>query len=164
MEGNADIIPLRNLEAGKAAILESALDCIVSIDGAGLVVEWNPAAEKTFGWPRDEAVGRLLADLIVPPKLCESHLHIVGEMIVNALERRRAEAELRAGQERFRAVVENSTDALLIHDAAGRIVQANQRACNSLGYTCDELLALNIADGRCPARRERSWTRRGLLR
>jgi PAS domain S-box-containing protein len=53
--------------AWERAILDSALDCIISIDTAGRVVEWNRAAERTFGWRRDEVVGASLRDLIVPP-------------------------------------------------------------------------------------------------
>lgn len=58
---------LRESEARKTAILETALDCVISIDHSGKVVEFNPAAERTFGYPRAEAVGRDMADLIVPP-------------------------------------------------------------------------------------------------
>ncbi len=55
------------------ALLETALDCIVSMDGAGIVLEWNPAAERTFGYTREAAVGRELAELIIPPALRERH-------------------------------------------------------------------------------------------
>jgi PAS domain S-box-containing protein len=61
------------LEAINRAILESALDCIVTIDAAGIVREFNPAAERVFGFRRAEAVGRELAELIVPPNLRERH-------------------------------------------------------------------------------------------
>jgi len=64
---------LRASEALKATILRSALDCIITIDQAGKVLEWNPASEVTFGYRRDEAMGRDLADLIVPPALREAH-------------------------------------------------------------------------------------------
>jgi two-component system sensor histidine kinase/response regulator len=53
--------------AWERAILNSALDCIISIDPTGHIVEWNRAAERTFGWRRDEVVGASLRDLIVPP-------------------------------------------------------------------------------------------------
>ena len=49
---------LRRSEARKTAILDSALDCIVTIDHEGRITEFNPAAERTFGYRRDEAVGR----------------------------------------------------------------------------------------------------------
>lgn len=55
------------------AILNSALDCIIVIGQDGRVREWNPAAEKLFGYRRDEAIGRELAELIIPPELQASH-------------------------------------------------------------------------------------------
>ncbi|MEY2538517.1 MAG: hypothetical protein QOG67_2257 [Verrucomicrobiota bacterium] len=55
------------------AILDSALDCIVTMDDQGRIVEFNPAAEKTFGYKQDEAVGQQLADLIIPPAQREKH-------------------------------------------------------------------------------------------
>lgn len=63
----------RDSEAQTLAILETALDCIISMDHAGRVVEWNPAAEKTFGFTRTEAIGREMAELIIPPALREAH-------------------------------------------------------------------------------------------
>jgi PAS domain S-box-containing protein len=60
---------LRESEARKAAVLENALDCIITIDHEGKVIEFNPAAERTFGYRREQAVGRELADLIIPPSL-----------------------------------------------------------------------------------------------
>src|SRR5688572_27883658 len=59
---------LRRSEARKATILDSALDCIVSIDREGRITEFNPAAERTFGYRRDEVLGRQLADIIIPDR------------------------------------------------------------------------------------------------
>ena len=56
-----------------AALTASALDCIVAIDEAGRIVEFNPAAERVFGYRRAEALGRQIADLIVPPALRARH-------------------------------------------------------------------------------------------
>jgi PAS domain S-box-containing protein len=64
---------LKRSEARKAAILDSALDCIVTIDCEGCITEFNPAAERTFGYRRDEVVGKPLADVIIPPSLREKH-------------------------------------------------------------------------------------------
>jgi len=64
---------LRRSEARKAAILRAALDCIITIDDEGRVIDFNPAAERTFGYQFGEAVGQPLADLIVPPDLREQH-------------------------------------------------------------------------------------------
>jgi PAS domain S-box-containing protein len=52
-------------EARKDAILRTALDCIVSMDARGCIVEWNPAAERTFDCPREEALGRVLSELVI---------------------------------------------------------------------------------------------------
>jgi PAS domain S-box-containing protein len=64
---------LRRSEARKTAILDSALDCIVTIDHKACITEFNPAAERTFGYRRDEVVGKRLADVIIPPSLREEH-------------------------------------------------------------------------------------------
>jgi PAS domain S-box-containing protein len=55
-------------DARREAMLEAALDCIVTMDASGCVVDLNTAAERTFGYSRDEARGRRLGDLIVPPE------------------------------------------------------------------------------------------------
>jgi PAS domain S-box-containing protein len=64
---------LRQSEESMRSILESALDCVITMDHQGRVMEFNPAAETTFGYRRDEAVGQLLSDLIIPPPLRERH-------------------------------------------------------------------------------------------
>ena len=53
----------------KAAMLDWALDCVVALDDRGLILEFNRAAERTFGHTADEAVGTELAELIAPPDL-----------------------------------------------------------------------------------------------
>ncbi len=63
----------RTSEARKSAILDTALDCIITMDQNGNIVDFNPAAEKTFGWLREQVVGRDLADFIIPPSLRERH-------------------------------------------------------------------------------------------
>ena len=64
---------LKHSEARKAAILESALDCILTIDHEGCITEFNPAAEHTFGYRRDEVLGMPLANVIIPLSLREKH-------------------------------------------------------------------------------------------
>jgi PAS domain S-box-containing protein len=64
---------VRASEVRKSAIVETALDCIITMDHAGKVVEFNPAAERTFGYSREQVIGRELADLIIPPSLRERH-------------------------------------------------------------------------------------------
>ncbi|MHA3775511.1 PAS domain S-box protein [Verrucomicrobiota bacterium sgz303538] len=64
---------LRKSEMRKAAILQSALDCIISFDLDGRIIEFNPAAERAFGIPQADAVGRDVVDLIAPGQLTETH-------------------------------------------------------------------------------------------
>ena len=64
---------LRASEARKSAIMSSALDAIITIDREGVMVEFNAAAERMFGFRREEAVGREMAALIIPPALRERH-------------------------------------------------------------------------------------------
>jgi PAS domain S-box-containing protein len=64
---------VRESEARKRAILEAALDCIITIDHEGKIVEFNPAAEKTFGYTRAETIGKEMAALIIPPSLRDRH-------------------------------------------------------------------------------------------
>ena len=64
---------LRQSEMRKAAVLDSVLDCIVTMDADGMVIEFNAAAERTFGYTKAEAIGRALADLIIPPPLRAAH-------------------------------------------------------------------------------------------
>lgn len=55
------------------ATLQGALDCIVTIDDESRIIEFNPAAERTFGYRGEDVVGLDMADLIVPPHLREQH-------------------------------------------------------------------------------------------
>ena len=54
-------------------ILNNALDCVITIDHEGRIVEFNPAAERTFGYPKANAVGKAMVELIVPPSLRAAH-------------------------------------------------------------------------------------------
>jgi PAS domain S-box-containing protein len=68
------------------AILEIADNAFVSLDGHGRVLEWNPRAEELFGYSRQEAIGSVLADLIIPDRYRALHL--------DGLERLRVTGEL----------------------------------------------------------------------
>jgi diguanylate cyclase (GGDEF)-like protein/PAS domain S-box-containing protein len=63
----------RLFEGVTRSILDAALDCIVVMGTDGRVVDWNPAAEQTFGYSCDEAVGSELCELIVPPEMRDAH-------------------------------------------------------------------------------------------
>ena len=75
---------------------------------------------------------------------------------LNALRRRVVELEaehrkhvvventLRKNEHRFRVLVEQGTDALLLHDLNGRVVDVNQMTCEALGYSREELLGTPV--------------------
>jgi diguanylate cyclase (GGDEF)-like protein/PAS domain S-box-containing protein/excisionase family DNA binding protein len=64
------IIPSAQVDA---TVLRASLDAIVSIDAYGTLLEFNPAAERMFGYARADAVGMEMADLIIPPAAREAH-------------------------------------------------------------------------------------------
>lgn len=64
---------LRASEARKSAVLRTALDCIITMNHEGQVVEFNPAAERTFGYRREEIIGQELCEYIIPTSLRELH-------------------------------------------------------------------------------------------
>ena len=63
---------LRKSQARQQAVLESSLDCVVVMDATERIVEFNPAAEQTFGYRRDEVLGRPMADVVFPPAVRDS--------------------------------------------------------------------------------------------
>ncbi|EYB69564.1 PAS/PAC sensor protein [Deinococcus phoenicis] len=63
----------RRSEQLREAVLTSALDAVITMNVRGLIEEWNPAAERLFGYTRDEVLGRDLSDLIIPERLRTGH-------------------------------------------------------------------------------------------
>ena len=61
-------------------------------------------------------------------------------------ERKRAEEELRATEVRFRNVVDFAADAFMLHAEDGKVIDVNRQACESLGYTRDELIGMTPAE------------------
>lgn len=64
---------LRKREAELHMVLENANDAYVCIDQAGVISDWNRQAEQTFGWSKQEALGRKLDELIIPSSEREAH-------------------------------------------------------------------------------------------
>ena len=50
------------------AVLAVAPDAMITVDERGGVLQWNLAAERMFGYSREQALGRAVAELVIPPK------------------------------------------------------------------------------------------------
>ena len=91
---------LRASEIRKALILDSALDCILTADHEGRIIEFNAAARRLFGYSRSEVLGREVADTIVPPALRDEMRRRLREFVVTGdspdLGRRREATAMRS--------------------------------------------------------------------
>lgn len=65
----------RNTEQRTRSILESAPEAVVIMNARGLIGYWNTEAERIFGWSREEAIGRSMAETIIPPRYRDAHKH-----------------------------------------------------------------------------------------
>ena len=75
--GQRRTLSLRAAKLRLEAVIETALDAVIVVDDTMRVIEFNAAAEQTFGYTRAEAVGRDLAELIIPSRFVSAHLAAV---------------------------------------------------------------------------------------
>lgn len=68
---NEKLIRVREQEL--RMVLDGAADAYIAVDKAGVICDWNRKAERLFGWPRSEAVGRRLEETIIPSRDREAH-------------------------------------------------------------------------------------------
>ena len=86
------------------AIVDTALDGVITIDSIGIVTDWNAQATVIFGWSREEALGRALSETIIPERDRQAHEHGIREFLrtgAGAILNRRIEivAQHRDGRE-----------------------------------------------------------------
>jgi diguanylate cyclase (GGDEF)-like protein/PAS domain S-box-containing protein len=67
-------VALLNNDTKLRSVIDGALDGIVTIDSTGALVEFNPAAERIFGYKKEEVMGKQLSEVIVPPSLRNAHI------------------------------------------------------------------------------------------
>lgn len=97
---------LQEREEAQRLVLEAALDAVVTMDETGRITGWNAQAERIFGWPKEEALGRAMADLIIPERYREAHRKGLARFLATgegAILGRRIEIEAlrRSGEEFF---------------------------------------------------------------
>ncbi|SDS43136.1 PAS domain S-box protein [Opitutus sp. GAS368] len=73
---------LRRAEARNTAILQAALDAVITIDRESIVHDWNTAAERMFGYPRAEAIGRNVDALIIPSTLLQVYRDGLAQYLI----------------------------------------------------------------------------------
>jgi PAS domain S-box-containing protein len=64
---------LRQNEERIRVIIETSLEAVITMDASGAITGWNPQAERVFGWARSDALGRSLAETIVPERDRAAH-------------------------------------------------------------------------------------------
>jgi PAS domain S-box-containing protein len=166
-------------------MIDTANDAIVTIDEESVVMDWNRTAERMFGWTRQEAVGRVLTELIVPERHRGSHhgglrrfladgspgilnrrveTHALARdgrefevelsvwpveedghytfsaFVRDISQRREAEKALRASEEKYRAVVENAKEGIIVSQD-GFLKFMNPRALALTGRTMEQALS-----------------------
>jgi len=65
---------LRESEGRLRGTIDTALDTVITMDGRGVICDWNPRAEVLFGWSREEAIGQVVHELIIPQQFREAHV------------------------------------------------------------------------------------------
>ncbi|HSI52733.1 MAG: PAS domain S-box protein [Ramlibacter sp.] len=163
------------------SLIASANDAVITIDEHSRIIDWNEAAERTFGWSRQEALGNVLPELIIPPAFRKHHndglerflrdgtaqifnrrvetlalrrsgeefhvelsiwpvrsgdRHTFSSFIRDISRRKAAEKALADSEAKYRKVVENVNEGILV-TAAGKILYANPRALELTGLDDD---------------------------
>jgi len=75
---------LRQQQTRVRNVIDSAHDAYVSIDSNSIINDWNPMAEKMFGWSRNEAIGKSLLETIVPERFHQAHRHGMQSYLENS--------------------------------------------------------------------------------
>jgi two-component system, sensor histidine kinase and response regulator len=124
----------RNARARNDAILDVALDCVILMDESGRIAQFNPAAERTFGYGAADAVGADLAELIFPAERREPMRRALASYITTGdtaiLNRRLELTAIRRGGESFPveiAIAPISTDGSKMFAAYVRDITERNR-------------------------------------
>ena len=172
-------------------IMNSALDAIICMDNAGVIILWTKQAEKIFGWNEEEVKGKPLSEIIIPMRYREHHIRGMNHYIktgenkvlnkvieIEGLNRdgkefpieltivpikqngseffcaflrdisvrKKVEEELRNSEMRYRSLINQATDAIFLTDLKGNFLDVNESLCMLTGYSKEEVLSMNSAE------------------
>ncbi len=142
IEGMAEPAPPR---AKSSAAGISARDYIKAVDRVGVIecVPLESYMKRYRSWGPFVSLG---SGLLISGLLVGLVYVLTGRTArVRRLVTQRTQ-ELRASEQRYRRLVENAGEIIVLHDSKGNIVDVNKLACETSGYTRDELLAMNVSD------------------
>ncbi len=133
---------LRESAERKGAIMAAALDGIVGMDHLGSITEFNPAAEQIFGYSRAQAIGKSLAELLIPAELRQRHTEGLERYLLTGsgpiLGKRLELSALRADGTRFPAelaVVAHQLNQMPSFTAYIRDISERRRAAEALSVS-----------------------------
>ncbi|WP_338763998.1 PAS domain S-box protein [Massilia sp. METH4] len=170
---------MRDIDFGKL-ILDETPDAVIVTATDGAVLYWTRGAESVFGYTAQEALGRTLGELIVPPAMRDSERAIMFDTLANGSANYESMRRTKAGAliyidssskavrgidgrpdcilwtkkdvtplrvmrdaalvgARFGTLLASMPDAIIMANAAGRIVLANRQADELFGYPSGEL-------------------------
>ena len=98
-----------------------------------LVLDTRRIADGDYALEERQASYKEIEDLV-------HHFHRMAEVL------RGREEALRESEERYRTIMDRAADAVFLHDGTGRILDVNRKACQSLGYSREELLSMSIGE------------------
>ncbi len=113
--------------------ISSMLDAGIFVEGRLVgVFSFEHVGEEKIWHADDEAFASTMAS--------------VTAQVIYDLERQKAKAELQAGEEKYRTLVEQSMEMIYLHDMDGRIIEVNRAAIEWSGYSKEELAAMTVFD------------------
>ncbi len=160
----------------RQAVVDSAADGILTIDGDGRIASYNPAAERIFGYPASATIGQPIGLLLPPPydqkfqtvggqevagrrqdgspvplDLTMGEMNMPDRRIYIAVvrditERRQAEEALRQTEEKYRAIFENAIEGIFQTTPDGRYLSANFALARIYGYASPAAMIERLTD------------------
>ncbi len=101
---------------------------------------------KEYRVERPDGSVRWIRGRVFPIKDQDGHLSRIAGLAEDITDRRRAEEEVRASEERFRGTFENAAVGIAHKDVTGRFLRVNQKFCDIVGYSREELLTMSWHD------------------